>query len=210
MFSTLLGLVGNLTVTEKRITKEDLDSFINATSKYFVQYQRLNGCNLVLDQNIDCITLKLKDLQYDLREYELDTVCILNKNVQRILLKNYTSEELFLKYLDKEKIEEETINSIYPTDGIKGAKDIAAALQKIFADYQKVYNDNYTQIRSILLDTKALGPGINLKQLESSLKDLEDLYNDSKTSDVLALRLNTVQERLKTLAATEQTNSKSF
>ncbi|MER3464952.1 MAG: hypothetical protein C4329_11600 [Chitinophagaceae bacterium] len=134
MFSTLLGLVGNLTVTEKRITKEDLDSFINATSKYFVQYQRLNGCNLVLDQNIDCITLKLKDLQYDLREYELDTVCILNKNVQRILLKNYTSEELFLKYLDKEKIEEETINSIYPTDGIKGAKDIAVALQKIFAD----------------------------------------------------------------------------
>jgi hypothetical protein len=53
VFPTLLGLVGNLTVTEKKITREDLDSFITATSKYFVQYEKLNQANNLLDQNID-------------------------------------------------------------------------------------------------------------------------------------------------------------
>lgn len=41
-------------------------------------------------------------------------------------------------------------------------------------------------------------------QVNASVKDLEELYNDSKTSDVLSLRLTTLFERLKTLVATEQ------
>lgn len=41
VFPTLLSLVCNLTVQEKKITREDLDSFITTTSKYFVQYEKL-------------------------------------------------------------------------------------------------------------------------------------------------------------------------
>jgi hydroxymethylpyrimidine pyrophosphatase-like HAD family hydrolase len=143
----------------------------------------------------------------------LDMITILNKNIQRNSLKNLNTEDLFLKYLDKEKLdeifssynEEDTSNAFhYPTDGIKTAKDIAYNLQKAFNEYQKVYTDNYQQIRSILSESKSLGKNINTRQVDASLKELEDLYNDSKNSDVLSLRLTTLFQRLQLLSATEQ------
>jgi hypothetical protein len=210
LFSTLLGMVGTLTVNEKRITREDLDSFILATSKYFVQYEKLNQTNILFDQNIERINNRLKDLQFDIKEYMLDMIVILNKNVQRTQLKNINTEELFLKYLDKQKIEvlfageENSETYHYPTDGIKSAKDIAYNLQKLFNEYQKVYGDNYQQIKNILLESKTLGKNINTRQVDASLKELEELYNDSKNADALSLRLNTLFERLKILTATEQ------
>lgn len=213
LFSTLMGLVGTLTVQEKKITREDLDSFIIVTSKYFVQYEKLNQANILFDQNIERLNSKLKDLQFDIKEYMLDMITILNKNIQRSQLKNANTEELFLKYLDKQKLEtvfpqNEDVNTEpafrYPTDGIKTAKDIAYNLQKLFNEYQKVYADNYQQIRTILLESKILGKNINTRQVDASLKELEELYNDSKNSDVLSLRLTTLFERLKLLTATEQ------
>jgi hypothetical protein len=213
VFSTLLGLVGTLTVQEKKIIKEDLDSFILATSKYFVQYEKLNQANILFDQNIERINSRLKDLQFDIKEYMLDMITILNKNIQRSQLKNVNTEELFLKYLDKSKMEtlfssetdgDETNSFRYPTDGIKTAKDIAYNLQKLFNEYQKGYGDNYQQIRSILLESKTLGKNINTRQVDASLKELEELYSESKNSDVLSLRLTTLFERLKILTATEQ------
>jgi len=217
LFSTLLSLVGTLTIQEKKITREDLDSFILTTSKYFVQYEKLNQANILFDQNIEKINNKLKDLQFDIKEYILDMITILNKNIQRSQLKNSNTEELFLKYLDKEKLQflsadgnEQNENSSfrYPTDGIKTAKDIAYNLQKLFNEYQKVYGDNYQQIRSILLESKSLGKNINTKQVDNSLKELEELYNESKNSDIISLRLTTLFERLKVLAATEQAIAK--
>jgi len=62
LFSTLLSLVGNLTIQEKRLTRDDLDSFINATAKYFVQYEKLNGANNLFDQNIERLNQKLSEL----------------------------------------------------------------------------------------------------------------------------------------------------
>ena len=216
LLSTLLSLVGTLTIQEKKITRDDLDSFVLATSKYFVQYEKLNQANILFDQNIEKINNKLKDLQFDIKEYILDIITILNKNVQRDQLKTTNTEQLFLKYLDKEKLQylplddsEQKENSFrYPTDGIKTAKDIAYNLQKLFNEYQKVYGDNYMQIRSILLESKSLGKNINTKQIENSLKELEELYNESKLSDNSGLRLTTLFERLKTLVATDQISVK--
>jgi hypothetical protein len=213
LFSTLMSLVGTLTIQEKKITREDLDSFILTTSKYFVQYEKLNQANILFDQNIEKINNRLKDLQFDMKEYILDMITILNKNIQRSQLKNSNTEELFLKYLDKEKLQflsvddneqNENPSFRYPTDGIKTAKDIAYNLQKLFNEYQKVYGDNYQQIRSILLESKSLGKNINTKQVDASLKELEELYNESKNSDIISLRLTPLFERLKVLAATEQ------
>jgi len=210
VFTTLISLVGNLTIQEKKITSADLDSFILATSKYFVQYEKLNQANILFDQNVERINNRLKDLQFDIKEYMLDMITILNKNILRTQLKTANTEELFLKYLDKEKLEEIFVDDNlqepfrYPADGIKTAKDIAYNLQKVFNEYQKVYSDNYQQIRSILLESKTLGKNINTSQVDISLKELEELYTDSKNSDVLSLRLTTLFERLKTLAATEQ------
>lgn len=211
LFTTLLSLVGNLAIQEKKITRDDVDSFITTTSKYFVQYEKLNQANNLFDMNIDRLNNRLTELQFDLKEYMLDLITILYKNVQRNSLKNMNTEELFLKYLDKQKLEEvieqneqQGHSFQYPSDGIKAAKDIAYNLQKLFNEYQKVYNENYQQIKTILNESRTLGRNINVKQVEFSLKDLEQLYNESKTSDVLALRLNTLFERLKVLVGTEQ------
>lgn len=216
VFTTLISLVGSLVIQEKKITREDLDSFIVATSKYFVQYEKLNHANIIFNGNIERLDQKLSELQFDIKEYMIDIITILNKNIQRGALKNLNTEELLLKYLDKQRIEElffalggQKENSChYPSDGIKNAKDIAYTLQKLFNEYQKVYTENYQQIRNILLESKSLGKNINIMQIDASLKELEGLYNDSKNSDILGLRLTTLFERLKTLAATEQNTVK--
>ena len=216
VFPTLLSLVGNLTVQEKKITREDLDSFITATSKYFVQYEKLNAANNLLDQNIDRLSTRMRDLQFDMKEYMLDMTTIIYKNIQRGSIKNLSNEELFLKYLDRQKVEEFWGREItletsvrYPADGIKGAKDLANNLQKLFNDYQKVYNENYSQIKAILLDAKKLGKNVNVQQVDASLKEVEQLFIESKSSDILSLRLTTLFERLKALVATEQLMAKT-
>jgi hypothetical protein len=211
LFSTLFSLVGTLTIQEKKVTRDDLDSFINTVSKYFVQYEKLNQASNIFDQSIERLNIKLTELQFDLKEYMLDLIAIVYQNNQRQQLKTATTEDLLLKYLDKQKLEE-ALNRLetsgrtfqYPSDGIKSAKDISNTLQKLFNEYQKVYNDNYQQIKTILLESKSLGKNINVNQVNTSLKDLEELYNDSKNADALSLRLATLSERLKTLVATEQ------
>lgn len=211
LFGTLFSLVGTLTIQEKKITRDDLDSFINTTSKYFVQYEKLNQANIIFDQNIERLNSKLAELQFDLKEYMMDMTIILYPGMQRAQLKSVNTEDLLLKYLDQYKLDE-TMEKLetsghsfqYPSDGIKTAKDISNTLQKLFTEYQKVYTENYQQIRSILLQSKSLGKNINTQQVDASLKELEELYNDSKNSDALSLRLTTLFERLKTLVATEQ------
>lgn len=211
LFGTLFSLVGTLTIQEKRLTRDDLDSFINTTSKYFVQYEKLNQANIFFDQNIERLNTKLAELQFDLKEYMMDMTIILYPGMQRAQLKSVNTEDLLLKYLDQYKLDE-TMEKLetsghsfqYPSDGIKTAKDISNTLQKLFTEYQKVYADNYQQIRNILLQSKSLGKNINTQQVDASLKELEELYNDSMNSDSLSLRLTTLFERLKTLVATEQ------
>lgn len=146
IFPTLLSLVGTLAINEKKITRQDMDSFILVTSKYFVQYEKLNQANNLFDQNIDRLNNKLTELQFDMREYMLDMITILYKNVQRATLKNQNAEELFLKYMEQQILLDKFPNEVYaeikyPSDGIKSAKEIAYNIQKLFNDYQKVYTE---------------------------------------------------------------------
>ena len=211
VFSSILSLVGSLAVSEKKITRDDLDSFISITFRYFLQYQRLNQANAFFDQNIDRLNTKLAELQFDLKEYILDLVTLVYQG-DRAALRKMNVEELFLKYLDKSKLELRLFSLLeaphYPSDGMKSAKDVANSLQKLFNEYQKIYTDNYQQIKSILLDAKKLGKSIDVRQVDTSVRDIEELYNDSKNADALSLRLNTLSERLKVLTVAEQVASR--
>ena len=149
VFSTLLSLVGNLTVVEKKVTRQDLDSFMFCMSKYFVQYEKLNLANMSFDQDIDKFNNRLQELQFDIREFMLDIIIIINKDLQRSRLKQKNLEELLLDYLDKDVLDtifEENLftnDTIpvrrYPGDGIKTSKEIAYDIQKLFTEYQKIY-----------------------------------------------------------------------
>jgi hypothetical protein len=220
IFSTLTSLVGNLAINEKRVTKNDLDSFIISIGKYFGQYEKLNRINQQFDISIDKIDLRLQELQTDLKDYLLDLIIAYNSTLQRSHLKQKNTEELLLKYLDKTEVEKQieqqnnnetnnskpqTPNNIYfPNDAIKTAKDITSTIQKIFAEYQKIYTGNYNDIKNILQETKQLGNNINKQTIDNSLTELQNLYTDSKNADALNLRLNTLTERLKNLVATEK------
>src|SRR5207253_591394 len=145
----------------------------------FIQYEKLNNTNLLLDQNIDRLSARMRDLHYDLKEYLLDFVTILYKSDQRNTIKSLSYEELFLRFLERSKMETIGNNQFpfepavrYPSDGIKGAKDLAYSLQKLFDDYQKVYTDNYTHVKGILNDARKLGKNVNIQQVEASLKEV--------------------------------------
>jgi hypothetical protein len=221
IFSTLTSLVGNLTVSEKKISKNDLDSFMLYITKYFGQYEKLNRINQQFDISIDKTDLRLQELQTDLKDHLLDLIIAYNNSLQRSTLKQKTTEELLLKYLDKTDVEKhineqqetrndnyensKTRNAIYfPTDAIKTAKDITSTIQKIFTEYQKIYTANYNDIKNILNETKQLGNNINKQTINNSLAELQTLYTESKNADVLILRISTLTERLKTLVATEK------
>ena len=215
LFSSLISMVGNLTVQEKKITKQDLDSFPHVTSRYFLQYHKLYQANLVFDLDIQKLNSKMTDLQFDVKEYMIDLVTIVNKPVLRSQVKALNSEEIYLRYMQGEPFRHllpyPGIKYLqYPSDGIKNAKEIAYTLQKLFIEYQKIYSDNFQLIRSILLESKSFGNAVNLKQVDTSLKELEELYNDSRQSDMMGLRLNTLFERLRLLVNSEQPDPKSI
>lgn len=210
VFSTVMSLVGNLVLNEKKITQEDLDFFLKSTSKYFAQYEKLNAANMNFNQNISRINYKLKDLQYDVQEMLIDITSILYGDLDRNTLGKMYPEEIYLKYLDNQKIvnlfslNKANLNVVYPSYAIKSAKEISNNLQKLFKEYNQAYVENYQQIRTILIETKSLGKNVNIKQINTALIDLEQLYNESKKADVFGVRITTLNERLQRLYRSEQ------
>lgn len=210
--STLMSLAGTLALQEKKITREDLDAFLSSISRYFVQFQKLNQANQDFDRKLEQLDRRLKELRFDMMEFLVDITAILYRNMPRSSVQKLSMEEIFLKYLESTKVKEVfndlpdsmTGLPVYPSDGIKTAKEIAYTVQKLFEEYQKLYSDNYHQVRAVVLDSKSLGKSINLRQVEQSLQELEVLYQESRDADQLTLRLKTVFERLNVLTASEQ------
>ena len=169
-----------------------------------MRYEKLKEAN----RNFDKFTLRLQELQFDIREYMIDIITVVHKNTNRQQLKIKSLEELEIKYLDKEimyailSIDSKKIK--YPGDGIKTAKEIVYGIQKLFTEHQKIYTENYFEIKTILLQSKELGKNIHSKQVDLSVSELQVLYNESKDADILNLRLSTLTERLKVLVQTDQ------
>jgi len=207
-FAPILSIIGNLVLSEKRVTREDLDSFMFSTSKYFVQYDRLGAANKEFDNSMNKLKLKLQEIQFDLREFLADLVIIINRNVSRADLKDTAFEDILIQYLNPGIIHrmftEQGATLKYPADGIKTSKEIVYDVQKLFTEYQKLYLDNYTVTRNIVLQSKELGKTVDAKKIEASLKELDQLFIESKDADIINLRLNTLSERLKVLTACEQ------
>jgi hypothetical protein len=208
VFATIMSIVGTLTIQEKKITMEDLDSFSNNISRYFLLYQKLNDANLVFDREMAKLEGALRELQFDVRQYMIDIIMVLNKEVSGIHLDTLKNEDLYLQFLDKSSI----IGSCnsnpgrirYPIDGIKTAKEIAGTLQKLWEQYQSVFISNFRQIRSVLQESRSIGNNVDQKKVDNSLNELEKLFNESRSADQLAFRLKTLLERLRGLVSAEQ------
>ena len=204
VFTSLISMVGNVTVQEKRIEKEDLENFIKSIEKYFNQYERLHVANKQFNNDMEKLKIKLKILQEDIQLQVVDLIVVLDKTQKRKQLKNMPVEDLMLLYFDTKKIQEQLNKQPmgtqlqFPQDAIKGSKEIANNVQRIYNEYTTIYNNNYKEIRSIINDTKATGAIVDQIKLNNTLKELEGLYNESKNTDVANLRLKTLYERLET------------
>ena len=205
VFTSILGLAGNLTVTEKSIDQQDLDNFIKSIEKYFNQYERLYQSNLVFNSNMEKLKIRLTLLQDDIKLLLQDLIIATNKPIKREQIKYTANEDLMLKYFDSKKIQEQLSNPNaavvqFPPDAIKSCKEIANNIKRTYDDYSSIYNSNFKEIKSIISDTKSVGTNINQIQLIKTIKYLEALYTESKNMDTDNLRLKTLFERLDDMA----------
>ncbi|TCJ17872.1 hypothetical protein EPD60_06715 [Flaviaesturariibacter flavus] len=202
LFPALAGLVGNLAVREKSVTRADVDSFLQQVGRYFAPYEKLQATNDAFEDGADRFQHRLQELQFDIREYALDMATLLHAKSTRSALRERTIEELLLQYFEAGALEAlDTARSLppYPPDGLTGAKNICNTVQKLFRDYQKLYADNYNQIRGILQGARPLGRAGNPQSIDAALKELEELYQQSAQADVLNLRIQTLTGRLQAL-----------
>lgn len=206
VFTSLISMVGSVTVQEKKVEKEDLDNFIRSIEKYFSQYQKLHAANLRFNNDMEKLKARIKLLQDDIKLQLQDLIVTLIKTVKRSNLKNVGNEDLMLKYFDVKRITElinkQAVGSTaqqFPPDAIKGCKEIANNIQRIYDEYAIIYNSNYKEIRSVIADTKAVITTADQLKLNATLKELDTLFNESKTADADNLRLKTMFDRLETL-----------
>ncbi|TCZ67706.1 hypothetical protein [Flaviaesturariibacter aridisoli] len=207
LLSSLAALVGNLAVQEKRVERADVDSFLQRVGRYFAPYEQLNSVNARFEQQVARMNGRLIELQFDIREYMLDIVLLLHPGESRAALRTRPMEELLLQYLDGPVLESlDTARRLppYPGDGVKGAKDICSNVQKVFREYQKLYGDNYNEIRAIVQAARALGRSGSGATTDATLKSLETLYTESAQADALNLRLRTLEGRLAALVSSTQ------
>ncbi|MBL7744894.1 MAG: hypothetical protein JNN00_15580 [Chitinophagaceae bacterium] len=202
IFTSIIGMVGNLTVKEKAIDQQDLDSFIRSIEKYFNQYERLYQSNLAFNSEMEKMKGKLRLLQDDIRLVLQDIVMLIDKSIKRNQLKSLMPEEVMLRYFENKKLSE-LLNKLpagaeirFPQDAIKSCKEIASGIQRVYDEYVILYVNNYKEIRAIISDTKGVSGTINHIQLGKTLKDLEALYTESRGADSYNLRLKTLFERL--------------
>lgn len=202
MYNSLLSIIGNLALNEKRITREDVDTFLYVTGKYFAQYEKLRQANVAFDEDIKKFNVRLYELQFDIKEFMADIIRMLHADLSRKELRIKPLEELLLRYLNEsvmENIVKTSTKLKYPGDGVKTSKEIVYGIQKLFDEYLNLYLKNYNEIRNVLLQTKELGNTIDVKQIDLTLQDFDILFRESKEADIINLRLNTLFERLNTL-----------
>lgn len=202
VFTSLISMVGNITMQEKKIEKEDLDNFIKSIEKYFNQCERLQNANKKFTADMDKLKTRLTILQEDIQLQLIDLIVATDKTIKRKAIKKASVEDLMLQYFDSRRLQE-TFAKLpmgtqiqFPQDAVKGCKEIANTIQRIYDEYQKIYDTNYKEIRSVIADTKAVGSGIDQLRLNTTLKEVETLYTESKSTDAINLRLKTLFERL--------------
>jgi hypothetical protein len=202
VFTSIVGMVGSLTVQERGIDQNDLNRFIQNIEKYFSQYERLYQSNQSFNMEMEKLKTRLKILQDDIKLLLIDLVITLDRSLKRQQLRSATTEDLLLRFFNMQKAPAVSANGLvtsFPPDAITGAKNIANDIQRIYEDYSLLYSNNYKEIRNIITDVGNASMTIDKIKLNRTVRDIEALYNESKTVDADNLRLKTLQSRLDNL-----------
>ena len=205
IFSTVLSLVGNLVISERTITSEDLNQFIAKVSQYFYQYQKLNEINMEFSLQVQKLLDKTEETKQDLKEFLIECIHTLNENIQLQTLKTLSVEVLLQKYYDPQKLNTYldtahlTIkNMLYPPDASTTIKFVTSAIKKLHKEFENLYNDNYKQFNELMNSLRATIPTLDQNQLNKTSSEIDKLYTESRHADLIDLNFNQVDERMNT------------
>lgn len=205
LFSTILSLVGNLVITEKKITKDDLSVFVNKIQQYLYQYEKLNSVNLQFSNQLQKLLLKTEEMKGDVKDFLVESAGMIDTRVSRTVCKPLAVETIMLAYYDPQNLQNwfdtarvDTARRLFPTDAGTTVKTLASGIKKLQKEFESIYSENYTALKDLLIVLKST-PNIDQKQLAKTNADIDLLYSESKQADVINLNLNLVDERMNTL-----------
>ena len=205
IFSTVLSLVGNLVITEKTITTEDLNIFTSKIQQYFLQYEKLNHINEQFGMQVQKLLERSEELKGDLKDFLVDCISTMDKRIPRASLKDMNVELLVQKYYDPQKLQHwldtaqlRTDRPIYPTDASTSVKLLTSSIKKLQKDFEMLYSDNYKQLKDLISSLKTTIPNLDEKQLEKTNHEIDRLYNESRQAYIINLNITQVDERMNT------------
>lgn len=203
IFTTVLSLVGNLVITEKKITKDDLNQFAAKVMQYFAQYEKLNIINEQFARQVEELLGKIEEAKQDLKDFLVECITTFNKTANKQSIKEMSVEALIQKYYDPQKLQArlDTMKFkpemvLFPPDAPTSIKLLTSAIKKLQKEFEQVYSDNYKSLIELLASLKNTIPNLDENQLEITKTDLSKLYNDSRQADLINLNVTQVDERM--------------
>lgn len=213
IFSTVLSLVGNLVIAEKRITGEDLNQFIAKIQQYFSQYEKLNVINEQFGQGVQKLLERSEEIKQDLKDFLMECVSVMNKNLSKQTISSMTVEAMIQKYYDPQKLQGwldtarlKPEGTFYPPDAATTAKMLTSGVKKLQKEFETLYYDNYKELKELITSLKNTIPNLDEKQLDKTNSEIEKLYNESRQADVINLNITQVDERMNTVCRIINTN----
>lgn len=203
LFSTVLSLVGNLAISEKKVTKEDLNDFVVRTRQYFSQYEKLNTINEAFGADVETLLKSSDDIRGNLKVFLIECIMSMNKNISQEELDSMSMEVLTQKYFDPQKIQFrlDTLtvvegDQLYPPDAATTVKMLGASLKKMQKEFETMYAINYRSLKELTASLKTTVPGINQEKLAATNDEIDRLYNESRQSDIINLNITRLDERM--------------
>jgi DNA-binding transcriptional regulator GbsR (MarR family) len=206
IFSTVLSLVGNLVISEKTITKEDLNKFIERIDVYFYQYEKLNAINEAFGEQVIELLDRAESAKNDLKEFLVECISTLRPSLPPSSIHELQIEVLLQKYYDPQKLMNwfDTTASfdelaLYPPDAATTVKTITSVIRKLQKEFENIYSENYKQLRELIASLKTTLANLDQAQIAKTSAELDQLYTDSRQADVVNLNISLVQERMNTV-----------
>jgi hypothetical protein len=205
LFSSVISLVGSLVISEKKITKNDLNQFTAKVMQYFTQYEKLNAINDQFARQVQNLLERNEETKQDLKDFLIECICTFHKAIPKQELKEIPAEFLIQKYYDPKKLQTwlDTMKFkpemvIFPPDAPTSIKLLTSEIKKLQKEFEQIYNDNYKALSELISSLKKSIPNLDENQLDKTNAELAKLYTESRQADLINLNISQVDERMNT------------
>jgi DNA repair exonuclease SbcCD ATPase subunit len=205
IFGTVISLVGSLVITEKKITKDDLNQFTSKVMQYFNQYEKLNAINEQFARQSQNLLERIEENKQDLKDFLVECICTFHRTMTKQSLKEIPAELMIQKFYDPQKLQSwlDTMKFkpdmvIFPPDAPTSIKLLTSEIKKLQKEFEQVYNDNYNSLKELITSLKNTIPNLDQNQLDKTNTELNRLYTDSRQADLINLNISQVDERMNT------------